>query len=123
MSAQYTPDEMNVIRESFAATGTAVCPRCEVTLTVRATESDVEVLVDDSGPGISDDDLPRVFDRFFTKRAKPQASATKGSGLGLALVKAVVEAHGGEVSARSTVSRVMQRVRGSMSQNTGRAPA
>lgn len=51
----------------------------------------------DSGPGISPDDLPRVFDRFFTTRA-----GRRGSGLGLALVKAITEAHGGTVSVRST---------------------
>lgn len=52
--------------------------------------------VSDSGPGIPPADLPRVFDRFFSARKQG-----RGTGLGLALVKAIAEAHGGSVEARS----------------------
>jgi two-component system sensor histidine kinase MprB len=55
-----------------------------------------EVLVRDHGPGIADDDLPHVFDRFY--RA-PSARGLPGSGLGLAIVRQVAEAHGGTVRA------------------------
>jgi two-component system sensor histidine kinase MprB len=54
----------------------------------------VEVL--DRGPGIAEDDLPHLFDRFYRAVA---ARSRPGSGLGLAIVKAVAEAHGGEVFA------------------------
>jgi signal transduction histidine kinase len=69
----------------------------------------VAIEVSDSGPGIAEADLPRVFERFFTTRALARPDADRpiprkrGSGLGLALVKAVAEAHGGSVSARSTL--------------------
>jgi signal transduction histidine kinase len=57
--------------------------------------------VKDRGPGIVDTDLPRVFDRFFTTRSTASRSGKKGTGLGLALVKAIAEAHGGEASVES----------------------
>ncbi|MEJ2560527.1 MAG: ATP-binding protein [Anaerolineae bacterium] len=60
-------------------------------------ESKVWLAVHDSGEGISSRDLPHVFDRFY--RADPARSrATGGAGLGLAIVRAIVEAHEGRVS-------------------------
>ncbi len=67
-------------------------PGREVEVTVRGGE----ICVRDHGPGISDDDLPFVFDRFY--RA-PSARGLPGSGLGLAIVRQVAEAHDGTVSA------------------------
>ncbi len=78
-----------------------------VRVSVHRRESEVVLEVTDTGPGISDKDLPRMFERFFTTRAiggssEPTARKQKGTGLGLALVKAVAEAHGGSVVALSS---------------------
>jgi two-component system, OmpR family, sensor histidine kinase MprB len=54
------------------------------------------VIVRDHGPGISEEDLPHVFDRFYRGAS---SRATQGSGLGLAIVRQVAELHGGSVSA------------------------
>ena len=54
------------------------------------------LIVRDHGPGIADEDLPYVFDRFYRARS---ARGMPGSGLGLAIVRQVAEAHGGEVVA------------------------
>jgi len=54
------------------------------------------IVVSDSGPGIAEAELARVFDRFFTTRGE-----RRGTGLGLALVKAIAEAHGGAATAAS----------------------
>jgi signal transduction histidine kinase len=56
----------------------------------------VEIEVGDNGPGIPEQDLPHVFDRFWQARG-----VEGGSGLGLAIVKSIVEAHGGRVWAGS----------------------
>jgi two-component system, OmpR family, sensor histidine kinase MprB len=60
--------------------------------------ADGNLTVRDHGPGIDDEDLPHVFDRFY--RA-PAARGTPGSGLGLAIVRQVAESHGGRVAVES----------------------
>jgi len=71
-----------------------------VPVTIRAHDRDdggLELHVTDRGPGISAENLPRVFDRFFTTDRDGE-----GTGLGLAIVQSVVRAHGGHVSVTST---------------------
>jgi signal transduction histidine kinase len=58
----------------------------------------IEVRVEDGGPGFRDEDLPRVFDRFF--RGDPARTAA-GTGLGLAIVRAIAQAHGGDAYAEN----------------------
>jgi len=60
--------------------------------------ADGTVVVRDRGPGIAEDDLPRIFDRFYRS---PAARGLPGSGLGLAIVAQVVKAEGGTVTAEN----------------------
>ena len=63
-------------------------------LRLEKEESHALLAVEDQGPGIPADQLPLIFDPFFTQRSG-------GTGLGLALVERVVRAHGGDIRVKS----------------------
>ncbi|MFJ1600934.1 sensor histidine kinase [Streptomyces sp. NPDC088261] len=73
-----------------------------VTLRARAEGAHVLIEVADTGGGIAADELPRVFDRFW-RAEKSRSRQTGGSGLGLSIVRKLVEAHGGGVGVSSEV--------------------
>lgn len=66
-------------------------------VTVRYTGSDAEILIDDYGPGIPPEDIDRVFDPF-TRLEGSRSRDTGGIGLGLPIARAILRAHGGDVS-------------------------
>jgi signal transduction histidine kinase len=69
-----------------------------IRLAVRRVRGSIRVIVEDSGAGIAQSDLAYIFDRFRTGSGKP-----RGTGLGLALTRAIAHGHGGEVLAHSTL--------------------
>jgi len=73
-----------------------------VDVEVRKGSEGAQLVVRDTGPGIPGDELPRIFDRLFRG---DRSRAERGLGLGLSLVKAVVEAHGGTVKVDSEPGR------------------
>jgi two-component system, OmpR family, sensor histidine kinase MprB len=80
--------------------------------------TDGTVTVRDHGPGIDEEDLPYIFDRFYRARS---ARGLPGSGLGLAIVRQVAEAHGGSVIAERADgggTRVILRLNGSAPPNS-----
>jgi signal transduction histidine kinase len=85
-AVKYSPDEHNVH------------------VAVSAANGQVNVSVRDHGPGIPREDLKRVFARFY-RGANAKKQGTKGTGIGLAIVKEIVEAHGGTVRARSEIGQ------------------
>jgi two-component system sensor histidine kinase ChvG len=78
---------------SFSPPGGTVCVTC------RRLKDEVEITVDDDGPGIQPDALEKIFERFYTDR--PNQSFGQNSGLGLSISKQIVEAHGGTIRAEN----------------------
>jgi two-component system, OmpR family, sensor kinase len=73
--------------------------RVRVAARPRATPPAVEITVEDEGPGIADSDLTRVFEPYY--RTAGGARLAGGTGLGLAVVKSLVDAHGGTIHAEN----------------------
>jgi signal transduction histidine kinase len=70
-------------------------------LEARASASAVRISITDQGPGIAPEQLPRLFDRFW----QAERGQRGGAGLGLAIAKGIVEAHGGAIEVESEVGR------------------
>lgn len=75
----------------------------QVRLTARTFDGQwAEGIIQDNGPGIPAEELPRIFERFYqVEKSRTRGSGRRGSGLGLAIVRELVEAHGGQVFAFS----------------------
>jgi two-component system sensor histidine kinase ChvG len=71
----------------------------EVRVTCRRRKNDVEITVEDDGPGIQPDAMEKIFERFYTDR--PHQGFGQNSGLGLSISKQIVEAHGGKLWAEN----------------------
>ena len=88
---------LTIVCENAAKYGPDGAP---ITISGQVSGGHVVIDIDDDGPGIPAEDLPRVFERFYRGR-KARAGAVAGSGLGLAIAKGLVERHGGTIAVRS----------------------
>lgn len=75
-----------------------------VDIKVRGTEDKVEISVKDTGTGISEEDLPFVFERFY-RADKSRNRLTGGSGIGLTIAKAIVDSHKGKITVKNNFDR------------------
>lgn len=76
-------------------------PCGQIAVSAEETDGHVRISVKDTGIGISREDLPYIFERFY-RADRSRSRDTGGSGIGLAIVKSIVTAHGGSVEAIST---------------------
>ncbi len=75
-----------------------------MTIRLQAVGQDVTVAVEDTGHGIEPENIPHLFERFYrTDWARAKDSA--GTGLGLPIVKEIMDAHGGSISVTSEVNK------------------
>jgi signal transduction histidine kinase len=72
----------------------------KIWLALTETSNEVKLFVNDNGPGVAEDELPYLFDRFWRKE-KSRARSGGGTGLGLAIAKQLVEAQNGTIEARN----------------------
>ena len=89
----------NLVDNAIKYTGEGGCVSVQ---TFRNDSGRVCLRIADSGPGIEPDDLPYIWDRLYRSR---KIADKPGLGLGLSIVKAIVEAHGGTIAAESTPGR------------------
>lgn len=97
-SARLTQALMNLVRNAITHTPTGGL--VSIALTFGSDPDTMAVTVSDTGDGISDEDLPHIFERFY-RADTARARDTGGFGLGLSIVRDMVEAMGGAVSARN----------------------
>ena len=104
LEVEADPDRLTQIISNLLHNALAHTPTGgTIAIEVEAKGKEVAVQVADTGPGIPEEALPKVFDRFFRAEAS-RSRQTGGSGLGLSIVKALVELHGGQVEARNRSS-------------------
>jgi signal transduction histidine kinase len=97
------PDALGRILKNLVSNAIKYAGAGIVTIGARARDGVVEFVVADEGPGIPPEAMPRLFEPYF--RVEDTAGTVRGTGLGLAVVRALVEAHGGAIvveSARTT---------------------
>jgi two-component system OmpR family sensor kinase len=91
-----TPGRLEQVLDNLLNNALEVAPAgTAITMDARTHGDDVEVRVTDAGPGMSDEEMARAFDRFWRSTGPPGANA--GFGLGLAIVRQLVAADGGQV--------------------------
>lgn len=78
--------------------------KSQILVTVSCTSDEVEISITDRGPGIPEEDIPNIWDRFY-RVDKARSRETGGTGLGLAIVKELIDKNGGEISVKSNIGK------------------
>ena len=100
-TAELDPQRMEQVIGNLVGNSLRYIPDgSKIWLALEETSNEVKLFVNDNGPGVTEDELPYLFDRFWRKD-KSRARSAGGTGLGLAIAKQLVEAQGGTVEARN----------------------
>jgi two-component system OmpR family sensor kinase len=99
------PDRLAQVFTNLADNALAYTPTGgKVRLVTRANDGWAEGIVTDNGSGIPEEELPRVFERFYRlEKSRARSEDGRGAGLGLAIVHDLVTAHGGDISVSSSL--------------------
>jgi signal transduction histidine kinase len=93
------PKRLSQVIENLVSNAAKYAPQVPLKISLRDRQDVVELSVMDSGPGLSPEDQPHIFKRFF--RAAGAKGTVRGSGLGLYICKQIVQAHNGQISVHS----------------------
>ena len=97
MYAQYDPFWIEKVLDNIISNANKFTKDGELKITLEKKKTRVKFSISDSGRGITKENLPHIFDKFF----EGQKQTGTGTGLGLYICKKVVEAHGGKIGASS----------------------
>ncbi|MGD0346919.1 MAG: sensor histidine kinase [Terracidiphilus sp.] len=86
-----------VLRHLLENVASYTPPDSRVTLSYKRDEDRLEFCVQDNGPGIDPLDLPLIFEKFY--RGKHRTGQREGSGMGLAIIRSILNVHGGGIEA------------------------
>ena len=101
------PDRLEQAVQNLAANALRHTPHGgTITLSAERVGTNLRLRVGDTGPGIAPEHLPQIFDRFYKVDVSRRSSG--GSGLGLSIVRAIVERHGGTITARNENGAVFE---------------
>jgi len=110
-------DRLEQALQNLAGNALRYAPRgSTIRLAARADRGRVTISIEDEGPGITAEHLPHIFDRFYKAESSrtvsrredmDEAATSNGSGLGLSILKAIVERHGGQISVASQPGRTV----------------
>ena len=102
LSFSVDPDRIDQVLSNLVANAIRMTPDGgKIVLRASSDGEQIQMEVEDSGPGITPEDLPYIFDRFYRgDRARTRQAGT-GSGLGLAIARQLIQAHGGTIEAFS----------------------
>jgi len=102
--AWFDPHLLGRVLRHLLENAAAHTPRgTRITLSSRRNADRLEFCVEDDGPGIDAADLPLIFEKFY--RGKRRTTRSKGSGMGLAITRAILAAHGGGIEASSVAGK------------------
>jgi signal transduction histidine kinase len=76
-----------------------------IRLTATAQGEQIMATVEDNGPGIAPEDLPHIFDRFYRSDRARTTGGQGHYGLGLSIARTIARAHGGDITAQSTLGK------------------
>lgn len=100
---QGDPRRLKQVFDNLVANAAKYAPGSPVFFRIYKEQNGISIDVKDQGPGIPAKDLEKIFDRFY--RSEDHSGDTRGSGLGLFIVKKIIEAHAGQITVSSNLGK------------------